>query len=211
MAHDRDKPAEAPSSAPRSRRVRLIRKVRPARSRRVRLVKEGSARRSSNEAKELDLPPVPPDDEPSDEGDDGFLFDEIFDEFELGDERERAKSAARAVADAVIPEILKRLVAAGGDAINEDRIRSVLSESIPKEVGSTLLGHAGVAKGELYKIVAGEVRRFLGTINVAGELQKILTSLSFEVRTEVRFIPNDQAVVKPRVKNRVKVKWANRP
>jgi hypothetical protein len=133
----------------------------------------------------------------------------VFEEFDLEDEAERVKGVARVVADAVIPEILKRLVTAGGDAINEEKIRAVLSESMPKEVRSTLLGHAGLAKKEVVRIVAGEVQRFLGTINVAGELQKLLTSLSFEIRTEVRFIPNDQAVVKPKMKNRVKVKWAD--
>ena len=44
------------------------------------------------------------------------------------------------------------------------------------------------------EVVGQELRRFLETVNVSGELQKLLTSLSFEIRTEIRFIPNDEAV-----------------
>jgi hypothetical protein len=50
--------------------------------------------------------------------------------------------------------------------------------------------------------VAKELRGFLESVNVSGELQKLLTSLSFEVKTEIRFIPNDEAVggVRPDMK-----------
>ena len=58
---------------------------------------------------------------------------------------------------------------------------------------------------EVLRIVGQEVRRFLETVNLSGELQKLLTSLSFEIKTEIRFIPND-AAVKPDVKNKVTVK-----
>ncbi len=34
----------------------------------------------------------------------------------------------------------------------------------------------------------------------------MLTSLSFEVKTEIRFIPNDSAVVKPEVKSTVRAR-----
>ncbi len=65
---------------------------------------------------------------------------------------------------------------------------------------------ASASKDEMMRIIGSEVRRFLETVNLSGELQKLLTSLSFEVKTEIRFIPNDQAVVKPEIKNRTTVK-----
>ena len=43
-----------------------------------------------------------------------------------------------------------------------------------------------------------------GSKNAGAEIAKILTSVSFEVRTEIRFIPNDEKL-KPEVRNRVRV------
>ena len=41
---------------------------------------------------------------------------------------------------------------------------------------------------------------------LAEEMKKVLTSLSFEIKTEIRFIPSDTAVVKPDVKSSVKTR-----
>ena len=58
---------------------------------------------------------------------------------------------------------------------------------------------------------AGEVRDFLEATDVAGELQRALTSLSFEIKTEVRFIPNEAGGVKPRVRARAVPKRTRPP
>ena len=66
----------------------------------------------------------------------------------------------------------------------------------------------------MLRIVAREVRDFLEATDLAGELKAALTSLSFEIRTEVRFIPNDAGTgVKPdvRARSRVKRSTAERP
>ena len=60
--------------------------------------------------------------------------------------------------------------------------------------------------------VAKEVRDFLEATDIAGEFYRALTSLSFEVKTEIRFIPNDQKVggVAPDVRSRVAVKRSDK-
>ena len=93
----------------------------------------------------------------------------------------------------------------------EEGIRRLATEfQLPRDVAAYLLTQASSSKDEVLRIIAQEIRRFLETVNVSGELQKLLTSLSFEIKTEIRFIPNDEAVggVKPDVKNRVGVKRA---
>ena len=50
-----------------------------------------------------------------------------------------------------------------------------------------------------------EFREFLESARFNEELAKILTQLSFEIRTEIRFIPNDQAL-RPSVKTRARIK-----
>ena len=45
-------------------------------------------------------------------------------------------------------------------------------------------------------------------MNLGNEIAKILTTLSFEIKTEIRFIPNSESVggVKPDLKKQVTVK-----
>ncbi len=107
-------------------------------------------------------------------------------------------------------QFVKRAVYTGLGALftTEEGIRKLASEvHLPKDVANFLITQAATSKDELLRIVARELRHFLETLNVSGELQKLLTSLSFEIKTEVRFIPNDSASgVKPEVKRKVAVK-----
>ena len=48
-------------------------------------------------------------------------------------------------------------------------------------------------KNGLYRVVAKEIRDVLEQTQFADELTKVLTKLSFEIKTEIRFIPNDAA------------------
>ena len=63
----------------------------------------------------------------------------------------------------------------------------------------------GMDPVKVERIVSREIRIFLENVDFGGEIAKILTSVSFEIKTEIRFIPNDQAV-KPQIKNKVDAK-----
>jgi hypothetical protein len=107
--------------------------------------------------------------------------------------------------DRVIPDIVRRTFYAGLGAVftTEEGIRKLASDfHLPKDITNYLIQQAATSKDELFRVVAKELRGFLESVNVSGELQKLLTSLSFEIKTEIRFIPNDEAVagVKPDVK-----------
>jgi hypothetical protein len=121
----------------------------------------------------------------------------------------RLDEALRQRLEGLIPEVLKRTFYAGLGAVftTEEGIRRLTNEfSLPKDVASFLVQQAQSTKNELFRIVAAEVRGFLESLNLNEELQRLLTSLSFEIKTEIRFIPNDQKLVRPKVKNRVTVK-----
>ncbi|MEM9067815.1 MAG: hypothetical protein AAGE52_04890 [Myxococcota bacterium] len=82
-------------------------------------------------------------------------------------------------------------------------VRGVVDDvPLPKELLSYVFQQVDDTKNSLVRVVAGEVRDFLEATDVASELQRALTSLSFEIKTEVRFIPNDAGGVKPQVKAR---------
>lgn len=109
----------------------------------------------------------------------------------------------------VVPSIFKRVAVSGvGNLLlSEDGLRTLLSENkkLPKEAVSLLVGQADVMRREVLRIISKEIRIFLEDVDFGGEIAKILTSVSFEVKTEIRFIPNDQSV-KAQVKNKVKAK-----
>lgn len=128
---------------------------------------------------------------------------------ERADEKDERRIRERL--EKLLPDVVRRAVYAGATALftTEEGIRRLANEyKLPKDVAAYLLTQASSSKDEILRIIGQEVGRFLSTVNLSGEMQKLLTSLSFEIRTEIRFIPNDEAVgkIKPDVKNRVTVK-----
>jgi hypothetical protein len=66
------------------------------------------------------------------------------------------------------------------------------------------------AKDKVWEIIARETRDFLSNLNLTEEVAKILTTLSFEIKTEIRFIPNSDRITgaEPDVKASVRLKRA---
>lgn len=87
----------------------------------------------------------------------------------------------------------------------DDRVRAAISDSFAREMISYITRQVDAAKDEVVRMSGNQVRKFLENLDLGEELQKILTSLSFEIKTEIRFIPNDQSV-RPNARVRVKVK-----
>ncbi|PIE06188.1 MAG: hypothetical protein CSA75_00820 [Sorangium cellulosum] len=117
------------------------------------------------------------------------------DEDELVDEEER-EAATRKFVERLLPELLKRFVDAGVGKLSEqpDNLRHFVQElKVPKEMANYLFSQIDDTKNGLYRVVAREIRDFLEQTNVADEVTKALTKLSFEIKTEIRFVPNDSA------------------
>ena len=113
--------------------------------------------------------------------------------------------------ETLIPDIVRRTFYAGLGAVftTEEGIRKIASEfHLPKDVANYLIQQAASSKDEIFRIFAKELRSFLESAKLSEEIQKVLTSLSFEIKTEIRFIPNDEAVggIKPDFKKKISVK-----
>lgn len=102
----------------------------------------------------------------------------------------KASKAPRAVRDAV-------------DGVVED-------VPLPREIVSFLFSQVDDTKNVLVRVVAKEVRDFLEATDLADTLQRALTSLSFEIKTEVRFIPNDAGGIRPQVRAKATPKTEGR-
>jgi hypothetical protein len=108
-----------------------------------------------------------------------------------------------------VPDIVKRTVLGGLGAVfaTEEGIRKFVQEShLPKEVAAYLMDQAQATKKELYRIIASEMREWLERVDLERVLLRILTSLTFEITTQVRLVPNEAGLVKPEIKPRVKVR-----
>jgi hypothetical protein len=108
----------------------------------------------------------------------------------------------------MLPELIKRGIEKGFEAglgtlsRTDEALRGVVAEGkLPREVASHVFAAIDDTKNGMLRVVGREVRDFLQATDLSKELQKALTSLSFEIKTEIRFIPNDAGTgVKPEVK-----------
>lgn len=110
----------------------------------------------------------------------------------------------------MLPLLIKRLLETGYEKLSEgpENLRQFLSElKLPKEALALLLAQADETKNGLYRVVAREIRDFLDQTNFADEFVKALTSVSFEIKTEVRFVPNQSRLgATPDVRAKLRVK-----
>ena len=112
----------------------------------------------------------------------------------------------------ILPEVIKRLMEAGYEKISEgpENVREFVREmKLPKEALALILAQIDETKNGLYRVVAKEIRDFLDNTNFSEEMAKVLTMLSFEIKTEVRFIPNDAKAggpPRPDVRSKVRIK-----
>lgn len=139
-----------------------------------------------------DEPEETPDDESSEE--------------EIGEPERRRRRLER-----ILPQVLKRAIEKGLESSFEtltnpgEKLRGVLDDGgkLPKELAGYIFAQVDETKNLMVRVAAHEIRDFLEATDLSKELQKALTALSFEIRTEIRFIPNDSGGVKPVVKAEV--------
>ena len=124
--------------------------------------------------------------------------------------------------DSVIPELIKRAVEIGVGKAAEapDNLKEFVGGmKLPREVAHYLLSQVEETKNGLFRVVAKEIRDFLEHTNISTEMQKMLTTVKFEINTTIRFKPNEggsadgeaQKLPKPEVKAEVSMKRDERP
>ena len=125
------------------------------------------------------------------------------------DDRDGLSETIRQRLEELVPELVKKTFAAGMGAVfsTEEGIRKLARENLP-EVAGYIASSADGAKDKVFEVIARETREFLSTLNLTEEIAKILTTLSFEIKTEIRFIPNSERITgaEPDVKASVRLK-----
>ncbi len=124
---------------------------------------------------------------------------------EPGDSGERERRWSEGVLRETLRKAVEKGIEAGVGTLRsaDSALRGVTQDGkLPKELIGYVFASVDETKNALVRTVAKEVRDFLEATDIAGEFYRALTSLSFEVKTEIRFIPNDAGGVRPQVKAR---------
>lgn len=107
-----------------------------------------------------------------------------------------------------IPDMVRRAVDRSLQALNttDDERKKLMSALLPKDLVQSVMQSAlqavDTTKREAVEIVGREMQQFLSSLNLAEELRKVLTSVSFQISTEVRFVPNEDGTLRSEVKAR---------
>jgi hypothetical protein len=120
--------------------------------------------------------------------------------------------------ETIVAEAVRKAISRGSEVVDttEDSVRKLIGEfSLPKDVADRVFGKLDDYKADVLRLIKDEIHEFLGRIDLGHELQKALTSLSLEISTEIRFIPNEKGVggkttIKPQVKTSTRVKRRRR-
>jgi len=96
--------------------------------------------------------------------------------------------------DRVMPEPIKRRIEAVVEGMLRDgRLKGLVGDlKIPKEIASHIVSQVDETKRATLEVIGRETRLFLERTSLADELARLLTQVSFEVRTQVRFLPRDR-------------------
>lgn len=131
-------------------------------------------------------------------------FDRDFDE-DFPDSEPPDAAGLRASLERLIPELVRRGVEAGRGTLHRtETLRGALGDTrLPRELAGYIAGQLDEARSGVVRGVSSEVRRFLRDADLGHELAKVLTSLSFEIKAQVRFVPNEEGYsLRPRVSTR---------
>jgi hypothetical protein len=118
-----------------------------------------------------------------------------------GDKTTVSDAAANDVPEDVADE---EVTAPGGE---RDRADRGITDFVRRAV-SAGVGAASRSKEDIMRVAAGEMRSWLEHLNLDEELAKALAKLVIEVKTEIRFRPNEAGKLAPEASNDIKIKPA---
>lgn len=181
------------------RRVRLVRKRKPKRRKVVlRRVRRPDPAPPTVQAATTEAAPEPAQTVPPAEPEDELPLDD--------EAQESVHRLARSLAAQVLPGLIKRAISASAEQLAEEGLRRVGAEvPVPGELAGVVADRASTVRGELSRLMAREIRELVSGATVSQEIQRLLTSVTFEIKTEIRLRPNEDAV-RPSVHSRVRVK-----
>lgn len=109
--------------------------------------------------------------------------------------------------DTLMPDVVKKavLISIGGILLTEETIRKILSElKISKEIVTAFVQQSNRAKDEIVRILSGEFRTLLQSVNLKKEAKNLLKDLKVRIQMEVDFESKKSGKSYLRIKSRKK-------
>lgn len=110
--------------------------------------------------------------------------------------------------ETVVADIVRKAISRGGEVVDHTGVslkELVADIPLPTEVVERLSGRLDDYKAEAMRVLKDELHDFFSQIELGAELQKMLTSFSLEVTTQIRFVPNEKRV-RPDVTSKTRLK-----
>ena len=109
--------------------------------------------------------------------------------------------------DGGISDTIKRAISSGVKTFikSEENLRNIAGDIWNSDKVEAVGNTINNVRSELVTIFGREFVKYLDRLNLTDEAVKILTAISLELKTEIRFIPNDERLVTPDIKASVKV------
>jgi hypothetical protein len=95
--------------------------------------------------------------------------------------------------------------ASGSGPTDRDRVDRGITDFVRRAV-SAGVGAASRSKDDIMRAAATEVRSWLDHLDINSEVLKVLSRMVIEVKTEIRFRPNEDGKLVPETTNDVKMK-----
>lgn len=105
-------------------------------------------------------------------------------------ESEFPRAGKEGTFERLVPELLRRVIETGTKNISPDTMQKLLGElKLPKEALHYTISQLDETKNGVYRVIAKELHDLFERTNLSEEIAKALSSLSLEVKMEVRFKP----------------------
>jgi hypothetical protein len=113
---------------------------------------------------------------------------------ELDPGAQRDFESKRVPLERVVMEVLRRGLGVGRDTLKQtdEALRSVSDTAFAKDAASHMVSQIGDLRQGISKVVAKEVERYLGRIDLASELRKALDGMTIEGNIKIKFKDSEQ-------------------
>ncbi|MCX7959103.1 MAG: hypothetical protein N3B13_08660 [Deltaproteobacteria bacterium] len=116
------------------------------------------------------------------------------------------KKAKNRIADITQKKVLNSVI--NSLTISEDTIRKYLTErNIPSEFINFIIQQIKSGRKNITEAVRDEIRKYIASIDIGGEIQRIISRMVIEIKTEIRLVPAEKSQYKSNVRSTVNLRF----
>jgi len=119
------------------------------------------------------------------------------------------KKAKSKIANITQQRIINSVI--GSLPISEEGLRKYLLEkNVPTEFINFIVQQINLSRKNITGAIKDEVKKYISAIDISSEIQRILSNMVIEIKTEIRLVPSDKNGYKSNVKSTVNLRYDDR-